>query len=526
MLARQWFFLIASITLVGIALLSLLWQNVLWSFVVVGPLVVLGLLDATHSRHNVLRNYPVVGHLRYFAEFIRPNIQQYFINTNQSGRPYPREIRDLVDARARGGEALLPFGTQHDVLSTGDEFSYHSLHVKHVPEEDGRVLVGGPDCTQPYLASRLNISAMSFGALSSNAVIALNTGAKMAHCFHYTGEGGLADYHLQGGGDVSWQIGTDYFGARTEDGKFDQELFKKKSRLDNVKMIAIKLSQGAKPSHGGVLPSAKITPEISKIRGVPMGKDCLSPPTHSAFSTPRGLLECVKLLRELSDGKPIGFKLCIGNKSEFLGIVKAMVDTGIKPDFIQVDGSEGGTGAAPLEFTNRLGMPINEAIAFVHDALVGAGVRDDIRLIASGKVATGYDMVTKIALGADMCSAARAFMFTVGCIQALHCHTNKCPTGIATQNPVLARAVVVADKAPRVAKYHDETVRVFRELVGAMGLERIGDLGRGHILRRMDDTSAARYDEIYPPLNSGDLSGDTAPDRLARDWALADADRF
>ncbi len=465
----------------------------------VGPLVVLGLLDATHSRHNVLRNYPVVGHLRYFAEFIRPNIQQYFINTNQSGRPYPREIRDLVDARACGAEALLPFGTQHDVLSTGDEFSYHSLHVKHVPEEDGRVLVGGPDCKQPYLASRLNISAMSFGALSSNAVIALNTGARMAGCFHDTGEGGLADYHLQGGGDVSWQIGTGYFGARTEDGKFDRELFKKKSRLDNVKMIAIKLSQGAKPSHGGVLPSAKITPEISRIRGVPMGKDCLSPPTHSAFSTPRELLECVKLLRELSDGKPIGFKLCIGNRSEFLGIVKAMVDTGIKPDFIQVDGSEGGTGAAPMEFTNRLGMPINEAIAFVHDALVGAGVRDDIRLIASGKVATGspFDPVERKGTHSHkIAQSNNAYIFPGLGLGVLASQARRVSDDMfmAAAEELAECAPAISDQVDRLLPPVSELPAVSRRIAVAVGRAAIRE---GLAPERSEDELAARVDETF-----------------------------
>ncbi|MBT6508954.1 MAG: FMN-binding glutamate synthase family protein, partial [Rhodospirillaceae bacterium] len=408
MIPRQWFFILASLSLLVVAALSLIGHDILWTLLVIGPLVVVGLYDAVISKHNVLRNYPLIGHGRYFAEFIRPNIQQYFINTNQSGRPYSRETRDLVNARAEGGEALLPFGTQHDLMVEGDDFMLHSINVKHVGEEAGRVLIGGPDCLKPYDASRLNVSSMSFGSLSARAVFAINTGAKQAGCWQDTGEGSLSLHHLEGGGDLVWQLGTGYFGCRTLEGDFDPEVFAKKSRHDQVKMISIKLSQGAKPSHGGVLPAAKITPEIARIRGIPMGQDCLSPPTHSAFATPRELLAFVAQLRELSEGKPVGFKLCVGDRSEFLGIVKAMQETGIKPDFIQVDGAEGGTGAAPLEFTNRLGTPINEGLAFVHDALVGAGLRDDIRLIASGKIATGFDMITKMALGADICVAARA----------------------------------------------------------------------------------------------------------------------
>ncbi len=526
MTVRKKFFIIAPITLVLIAVLSFFWQPIVFAYLIVLPLVGVGMYDATHGRHNVLRNYPVIGHIRYFAEFIRPEIQQYFIATNQSGRPYSREARDLVTARAQGIDAVQPFGTQHDLLSTGEDFALHSLAAKPPPHADARVRFGGSACTKPYEACRLNISAMSFGALSSNAILALNTGAKMAGCCHDTGEGGLSDHHLAGGGDLVWQIGTGYFGCRTQDGGFDPKLFAEKAAADQVKMIEIKLSQGAKPSHGGILPAAKITPEIARIRGVPMGQDCISPPLHTAFEGPRGLLEFVAQLRELSGGKPVGFKLCIGSRREFLSIVKAMLETGIRPDFITVDGAEGGTGAAPVEFTNRLGTPINEGLAFVHNALIGAGLRDEIRIVASGKVTSGFDLVVKTALGADTCNAARAFMFTVGCIQALRCHSNSCPTGVATQDPSRARAVIVADKAPMVANYQKGTVEMFLDLVGAMGLSSVSELGPHHILRRMDDSSARSYDRIYPAPPAGCFIEGALPEDFAHDWHAASAERF
>ena len=526
MTVRQQFLFAAPVSVLALAILAHFWHPAVWGYLALLPLIGVGIYDIRHGQHNVLRNYPVIGHIRYFAEFIRPEIQQYFIATNQSGRPYPREVRDLVVARARGHQALLPFGTQHDLLNTGEDFALHSLAAKPAPTGDGRVRFGLPGCARPYDASRFNISAMSFGSLSKNAIHAMNVGARLASCYQDTGEGGLADHHLDGGGDIVWELGTGYFGCRTEDGRFDPDTFAAKAAHDHVKMVEIKLSQGAKPSHGGLLPAAKVTPEISRFRGVPMGRDCISPALHSAFEGPTGLLEFVEQLRVLSGGKPVGFKLCVGPRREFLSIVKAMVETGIRPDFIVIDGAEGGTGAAPVEFSNRLGMPINEALPFVHNALVGAGVRGDMRLVASGKVASGFDMVVKCALGADSCSAARAFMFTVGCIQALRCHTNSCPTGVATQDPARARAIIVADKSRMVANYHNATVAMFLDLVGAMWLERVADLGPHHILRRMDDSSARAYDTIYPPLEPGQLLGAELPPAFARDWREARPDRF
>jgi len=463
---RRLFFYTSFASLLLVFLLQFIWPPAPYILIIVIPYILLGIYDAFISTHNVLRLYPVVGHFRYMFEFIRPEIQQYFVATNLSGRPYNRELRSLVYQRSKNVVDTLPFGTQHDITKVGYELAHHSLSPKEVPEDAARIQIGGPDCRQPYNSSRLNISAMSFGALSSTAVTAMNRGAKLGGFAQDTGEGGLSKYHLQGG-DVIWEIGTAYFGCRTLDGNFDEDKFKKKANQDVVKMIEIKLSQGAKPSHGGILPAAKITKEIAEIRGIGLDKDCVSPPAHTAFDNPKGLLEFVKRLRELTNGKPIGFKLCIGKRKEFMGICKAMLETGITPDFITVDGAEGGTGAAPVEYTNRLGVPINEALVFVHSCLVGIKLRDKIRIIASGKVTTGFDMVTKIALGADLCNAARPFMFSVGCIQALRCNENTCPTGVTTQDPSRIKAIDVEEKSPRVANYHRNTIKSFLDLTGA-----------------------------------------------------------
>ncbi|WP_217272023.1 FMN-binding glutamate synthase family protein [Sphingopyxis sp. BSNA05] len=433
------FFIVSIGGILAIALLQLLWPPILWLLLLLVPFILIGTYDLTIAKHNVLHNYPVIGHLRYMLEFISPEIRQYFIETNESGRPFNRITRDLIEARANDGDDTLPFGTQSDIMDVGYARANHSLAPKQVAETEGRVMLGGDACKQPYSASRLNISAMSFGALSKNAIRALNAGAKLGDFAHNTGEGGLSPYHLQEGGDVFWQIGTGYFGCRNKDGNFDAAKFNENANKPNVKAIEIKLSQGAKPSHGGVLPAAKVNEEIAQIRGVEPHKDVISPPAHTAFTTPTGLLEFVQQLREETAGKPIGFKLCIGNRSEFLAICKAMLETGILPDFITVDGAEGGTGAAPVEYSDRFGVPINEGLTFVRNSLIGVGKRDKIRLISSGKVATGFDMIEKISLGADMCNSARAMLFSIGCIQALACNTNKCPTGITTQDPCALR---------------------------------------------------------------------------------------
>ena len=524
---RKAFYIAAATLLALIALVALFWPPILWLLLPVLPLVALGLYDVHVSNSNVLSNYPVIGHLRYMLEFISPEIHQYFIETPQSGRPYNREQRELIQERADGTPDTMPFGTVLDIDDNGAEFAFHSLAPKKVPESFGRITVGGPQCTKPYNASRLNISAMSFGALSSNAIEAMNLGAKRGGFAHNTGEGGLSPYHLKHGGDIVWQIGTAYFGCRTKDGRFDPDAFAERATRDVVKMIELKLSQGAKPSHGGVLPAAKISEEIARIRLISRGEDCISPPAHPEFSSPRGLLEFVAKLRELSGGKPTGFKLCLGIRSEFMGIVKAMLETGILPDFITVDGAEGGTGAAPPEYSDSLGTPINEALPFVHACLVGAGLRDRIRIIASGKVVTGFAMITKLALGADMCNVARPMMFAVGCIQARRCDKNTCPTGVATQDPARAAALDVETKHVRVANFHKATVRSFLELTGAMGLDDPDKLTAHHIFRRVDDGPAATFAELYEHLEPGVLvDGTPPPGSHATAWATASAERF
>lgn len=524
-MVRQLFFYISIISLILIAVISPFWPSMLYFLIIVIPYIALGIYDLRHS-HNVLRLYPVIGHLRYMFEFIRPEIQQYFVATNLSGRPYNREMRTLVYMRAKGVEDTHPFGTEHDLDQNDYEFSLHSLSVKRISEEHSRVEVGGPECKKPYNASRLNVSAMSFGSLSSTAVLAMNLGAKLGNFAQDTGEGGLTPYHLRYGGDIIWELGTAYFGCRTLEGEFNEELFVKKALLDNVKMVEIKLSQGAKPSHGGVLPAAKISREIAEIRGIPMGRDCISPPTHSTFSTPKELMQFIVRLRKLTEGKPIGFKLCIGKRSEFMGICKAMLETGVTPDFITVDGAEGGTGAAPLEFSNRLGAPINEGLAFVHNCLVGINLRDKMRIIASGKIVTGFDMMTKIALGADMVNMARPMMFAVGCIQALRCNTNTCPTGVTTQDPRRTKAIVVKEKCHHVKNLHNATIKSFLSLVGAIGIDHPNHLKPEHIHVRRLEGHDVNYAKVFHYIEPGNLLSDNIHPFYKENWEQSSADRF
>ncbi|GJM06606.1 MAG: glutamate synthase [marine bacterium B5-7] len=493
---------------------------------VLTPLFIVGLYDMFQKNNNVLRNYPVVGHMRFILIGLRPEIQQYFIETNQDGMPFSDELRHLVYARAEGYDETLPFGTQRDTYQEGFAFAMHSMSPTKLGDEHARVTVGGEACTQPYDASRLNISAMSFGALSANAIRSLNMGAKIGGFAHNTGEGGLSPYHQGPGGDLFWQLGTGYFGCRTPEGNFDEAQFKAKVVLPQVRMIEIKLSQGAKPAHGGLLPGAKVDKEIATIRGIPEGKDCLSPPTHSAFSTPRELLHFVQHLRELSGGKPVGFKLCLGCPTNFMGICKAMIETGIKPDFITVDGAEGGTGAAPLEFTDFLGVPLNEALAFIHNTLVGLNLRENIRIISSGKVVSGFDMLSKMALGADMCNSARAMMFALGCIQSRRCNTNMCPTGIATQDPSRSYAVVPESKGQKVANFHQRTVESFLEVLGATGVHSVDELTPDHVFRRTSLTEILPFRLIYQFLEPGDILAGKATLRYSIYWEKASADKF
>ena len=524
-MVRTGFYYFAAIAPPAVAAWGYIWPPAWWLLAVVLPCIAVGIYDIL-SQHNVLNNYPVIGHLRYLLEFIRPELRQYFFESETSGRPFSREQRDVVDARADSKPDTAAFGTMLDVESAGFDFARHSLVVKNIDEAADRITFGGPQCTRPYCGSRLNISAMSFGSLSANAIRAMNRGAALGNFAHNTGEGGLSPYHLEFGADVVWELGTAYFGCRTKDGRFDAETFAEKAADERVKMIEIKLSQGAKPSHGGLLPAAKITEEIARIRNIEMGRDCLSPATHPEFDTPVGLLEFVARVRELAGGKPVGFKLCLGRRSEFMGICKAMRETGILPDFITVDGAEGGTGAAPTEYTDRLGTYINDALPFVQNILVGTNLRDDIRIIASGKVAMGFDMVVKHALGANACNAARPFMFAVGCIQARRCHTNKCPTGVTTQDPRRGRAVDVEAKALRVRNFHHGTVDAFLELTAALGCAHPDELSPELIFHRPEYGPARAYAELYPQVLPGQLVQNDAPPEYARDWRAASADKF
>ncbi len=488
--------------------------------------MVLGVMDTLQRRHTIRRNFPVIGHFRYLFEAIRPEINQYFVESNSDGVPFSREQRSLVYQRAKKELDTLPFGTQMNVYEIGYEWANHSLVPKHVDTTKMRVHFGGKECKQPYSGSVFNVSAMSYGSLSKNAVLALNGGAKIGGFAHNTGEGGLTPYHLGPGGDLIWQVGTGYFSCRDAEGKFCPSRFQERSQLPNVKMIELKLSQGAKPSHGGILPAAKVTAEIAAIRGVEVGKTVLSPPAHSTFSTPIGLLEFVAKLRELSGGKPVGFKLCIGKRREFMAIAKAMKETGILPDFITVDGGEGGTGAAPLEFSNSLGFPLKDALVFVHSVLTGMDLRSQIRLVAAGKNLSGFDLVSRFALGADACGSARAMMMALGCIQALRCNSNACPTGVATQDPELVAGLDVGRKTQRVANFHMETVRSAAEIIGAMGLGHPSEVRPWHLQRRVTLTGSKHYGELYPFLKPGDLLRSDLPDEYARAYRAATHESF
>ena len=523
---RTRFIVGSAVLVVGIGVAAAFWPGALWGYLIVLPLVALGTADLLQTRHAVRRNFPLIGHGRYLLEMIRPEINQYFVESNSDGRPFSRNDRSVVYQRAKGELDTLPFGTQRDVYAVGYEWINHSLAPVTPDLAAQRVLVGGPDCTQPYSASIFNVSAMSYGSLSRNAVLALNTGAKIGGFAHNTGEGGLSPYHLEPGGDLIWQIGTGYFSCRDREGRFSLDEFAKRATLPNIKMIEIKLSQGAKPGHGGILPARKLTPEIIAIRGVEPGRDVVSPPAHTAFSNPLGLVRFVQQLREASGGKPVGFKLCVGKRHEFFGIVKAMLETGVTPDFITVDGGEGGTGAAPIEFSDSVGTPLNDGLSFVHQSLVGAGLRDRIRVIASGKVNTGFQIATKVALGADMCNAARAMMFALGCIQALRCNSNACPTGVATQDPELVAGLHVGDKSHRVARYHQETVESFFEVLGAAGLRRPADLKPWYVMRRVSALETLSYASIYPQVEPGALVANPPTGLFSKVWNVARADSF
>jgi glutamate synthase domain-containing protein 2 len=525
---RKAFVAIAAFLVTATVMIGLAWHPFFWAFIFVGPIVLLGLYDLYQPKHSIVRNYPVVGRLRYFMEDLRPKVYQYFVESDTNGKPFSRLNRSLIYQRAKKENDTIPFGTQLDVYENGYEWLSHSIAAisHHELNEDPRVLIGGPDCKLPYSASIYNISAMSFGSLSENAILALNGGAKMGNFMHNTGEGGISDYHLRPGGDLVWQIGTGYFGCRHHDGTFNDDAFAERSKTEQVRMIEIKLSQGAKPGHGGILPAKKVTPEISRIRLVKEGFDVISPPGHSAFSTPLELIAFVKKLRDLSGGKPIGIKLCIGRKSEFFAICKAMVEMKTYVDFITVDGGEGGTGASPQEFSNAVGTPLREAVAFVHDVLVGFDLKRHIKIIASGKITSGFDLVKNIALGADICNTARGMMFALGCIQALECNSNTCPTGVATQDKSLMKGLVVEDKKVRVFNFHRLTVASAVELLGAAGLRHPYQLTRAYINRRIAPNMTQSYIESFPYVPEGCLLQTPYPMRFELGMTLSTAKTF
>ncbi|WP_366657095.1 FMN-binding glutamate synthase family protein [Fodinicurvata sp. EGI_FJ10296] len=502
---------------------SALW---LLPLIVLAPLAFLGVWDLCQESHSLKRVYPVSAHFRWFFEWLRPYLREYLLDSDHQGRPYSHDQRALVYKRAKNVESVQAFGTDRDPYSPGYEWINHAMQGRKQDAEAYRITIGDADCAKPYSASVFNISAMSFGSLSGRAVEALNQGAKMGNFYHDTGEGGISSHHRIHGGDLVWEIGTGYFGCRTPDGRFDPKAFADRASSDQVRMIEIKLSQGAKPGKGGLLPGAKVTQEIADARGVPIGLDVLSPPGHSAFSDPVGLMTWIAELRELSGGKPVGFKLCVGHRWEFLALVKAMLKTGITPDFIVVDGAEGGTGAAPAELSNHVGTPLREGLIFVVNALTGANLRHRIKIAAAGKVVDGHDMAANIALGADWCNAARPFMFSLGCVQTKQCHTGHCPVGVATQDRWREAGLVVEDKAPRVYHFHRNTVAALSEYVGAAGLSHPWDLRPYHLRIRMAGNEVHSADSIYDFLTPGILLD--APDDTiyGRWWAMAAADRF
>jgi glutamate synthase domain-containing protein 2 len=494
--------------------------------VLFGALAIVGTVDLIQTRHAVLRNYPISAHIRFILEEIRPEIRQYFLEGEKDGTPFSRDKRAIVYQRAKQALDKRPFGTQNDVYASGYEWLHHSIAPKPVVHEPFRIAIGGPDCSKPYSASVFNISAMSFGALSPNAIRALNTGAKKGSFAHDTGEGGYSLYHRENGGDIIWEIGSGYFSCRNPDGTFCAEKFEANARSEQIKMVELKLSQGAKPGHGGVLPGAKVNAEIAATRGVKIGVDCISPSRHSAFSTPIEMMQFIATMRQLSGGKPAGFKLCIGHPWEFLAVCKAMLETEIYPDFIVVDGKEGGTGAAPLEFTDHLGMPLREGLNFVHNALIGINARDRIKLGASGKIVSAFDIARVMALGADWCNSARGFMFALGCIQSQSCHTDRCPTGVSTQDRTRQRALVVPDKSERVFNFQRATVEALAELVAAAGLSHPTELAPAHFSRRVSPHEVKSFAELYPPLEPGELLKGSGDKRYEIPWAMASAKEF
>ncbi|BCP52930.1 FMN-binding glutamate synthase family protein [Kaistia sp. 32K] len=491
-------------------------------------LSVLGVWDLVQQRHAITRNYPVIGHMRFLVESVRPELRQYLFESDSDKLPFSRAERSLVYQRAKNEPDQRPFGTLLDTYANGYEFIGHSMRPAPLQDpESFRITIGNEQCAKPYSGSVLNVSAMSFGALSSHAIMALNRGAKLGGFAQDTGEGSISPYHRRYGGDLVWQIASGYFGCRNPDGTFSPEKFAIQAASDQVKMIEVKLSQGAKPGHGGILPANKVSPEIAETRGIPVGMECVSPASHSAFATPTEMMQFVAQLRQLSGGKPVGFKLAIGQPWEFMAIVKAMLTTGIAPDFIVIDGAEGGTGAAPVELTDHVGVPMREALLLVHNTLIGTGLRSKIRIGVAGKLVSAFDIASVLAIGADWVNSARGFMFAIGCIQSQSCHTNKCPTGVATQDALRQRALVVPDKAERVANFHRNSLHALAELLATAGLEHPSDLKPHHLARRVSANEIRLYSQLFPYLAPGELLGDDSPHPFYRQaWALASAESF
>jgi glutamate synthase domain-containing protein 2 len=527
LLTRYTAFVLCILLAVASAVLARWWEYAWPLTLLFGGLSLVGVIDLIQRRHSIQRNYPVVGHIRWIAEFVRPEVRQYLIEADEEAAPYSRDQRSLVYERAKGKAGEQPFGTLLNVYRPGYEFIAHSTRPADLTDpKTFRIVIGGDQCSKPYSASVFNISAMSFGSLSANAIRALNRGAKAGGFYHDTGEGSISRYHREGGGDIVWEVASGYFGCRTPDGRFDPDKFAAQALTDQVKMIEIKLSQGAKPGHGGVLPAAKVTREIAETRGVPMGVDCISPARHSAFSTPREMVAFIQQLRTLSGGKPVGFKLCIGHPWEFMGMVKAMLETGIRPDFIVVDGAEGGTGAAPTEFSDHIGAPMREGLLFVHNVLTGAGLREQIRVGAAGQIVSAFDIASVLAIGADWCNAARGFMFALGCVQSRTCNTNRCPTGVTTQSRLRQMGLDVPDKAERVASFHRLTLVSLSNMLAAAGLTHPDQLGPQHLVRRVSATEIRQFAALHTFLRPGALMRGEVTGFYGDYWQMASADSF
>ncbi len=519
-----WWRYLIPLVLLAASLAALAWlPAALWLLV---PCLLITLWDFLQSKHTLRRNYPLVARIRWVMEDLRPFAQSYLVEGDLEGRPFSHQARALVYARAKGDLDKHPMGTELDVYSDEYEWLSHSVVPDANAPEEWRLSIGEGTCKQPYSSSLLNISAMSFGSLSARAIEALNAGAAQGNFAHNTGEGSISRYHRMHGGDLIWELGSGYFGCRAPDGGFDRGQFTDNASSDQVKMIEVKLSQGAKPGHGGVLPGEKVTAEIAEARGVPIGKTVNSPAAHSTFSTPIEMLQWLTELRDLSGGKPVGIKLCVGQPHELMALGKAMLETGMHPDFITVDGAEGGTGAAPLELSNSVGMPLREGQIWVRNMLVGTGFKDRVKIAASGKIHSGAGMAKAFAIGADWCNAARPFMFALGCVQSMECHTGHCPTGVATQSAWRQRGLVVEDKAPRVARFQRQTLYSLREITIAMGLRSPWEIEPRDMRERVNGARSDAIDRIYSFVEPNALALDPNSTRLAHHWHAARADSF